>query len=82
MTHRIEFIFAGNGPDNELDRAVILAGQPVRDSVTALVEALHGAGLDAQFSVKVTKSAPNRARGGRKPQMRVAGGQAESVAAE
>lgn len=58
--YRIEILFAGSAPGNEMDRARILANQAVTDAVDALQRALEHAGMQTVATARSVRVTPNK----------------------
>jgi hypothetical protein len=75
--YRIEILFSGDAPDDELERARILGSTDVAEAVYALSKALEGHGFGHEVRAQTIRKNQRKASGERAAaQMRVAGGQA------
>jgi len=55
MTYRIELLFVGEAPEDEYERARIIASPRVEEAVAALRSALHEAGLTHELQVRTIR---------------------------
>lgn len=60
MTHRIELLFVGEAPADELARAKILASANVTDAIGELSKALVAAGLEHKVECRTVRATPGR----------------------
>jgi len=77
MNYRIEILFSGDAPDDELERARILGSPAVTQAIDALSAALDGVGESGfAHQVRAQTIRKNVRKARELGQMRVAGGRA------
>ena len=69
--YRIQILFSGDAPDDELERARILGAEDVAEAVLHLSKALEAHGFSHTVQAQTIRRIPKRPR-----QPRVVGGQA------
>lgn len=66
LPYRIEILFVGDAPEDELERARILAGGDVAKAILALSQALQDAGMTHLVKAQSVRATP---KGPRKPKL-------------
>lgn len=64
---RIEFLFVGEGPDDEMERAKIVGSDQVIAACDALSKALHDAGMAHERTVRAVVVTPKKSAARKAP---------------